>query len=378
MTVPDLGIHHDTIERPDRPRGPRLFKWAIFFAILIPAVWSAAGLNLDWGSLNPFRNIPDWRLDFSWSPWILVSAVLAALIVAWLSHRVNTAIGAAVVVILMSGVNIWNPDFFWFDIWNIVHRLAPPDLSPEAVQRAMPKIMESIFIAWVGTIIGATFSFPLAFLAAKNLTPVWVNTGIRQVLNAIRAVPELLVAMVLIPITGLGAWTGTLALGIHSIGTLGKLSSEVVEGIDEGPVEAVAAVGGGHIARVRFAVIPQVMPTIVAYWLYRFEINIRASAVLGVVGAGGVGAELVSQLRFRDFARAGTVLFLMIGAVLLVDTISGRIRRRLITGEPEPSPLMSFLGSKRWQQALWLLVIGVISGFIVFLLRQLQVDISVF
>ena len=241
----------------------------------------------------------------------------------------------------------------------------------------MPKVMESIFIAWIGTMIGATFSFPLAFLAAKNMTPTWVNTGIRQVLNGIRAVPELLVAMLLIPITGLGPWTGAVALGLHSIGTLGKLSSEVVEGIDPGPVEAVAAVGGGQVARVRFAVIPQVLPTIVAYWLYRFEINIRASAVLGVVGAGGVGAELVAQLRFRDFARAGTVMFLTIGAVLLVDTISARIRRRIISGEPEPSPLSNFLGRNRWQQALALLVIGVFAGVVVFLLRQLQVDISI-
>jgi len=190
-------------------------------------------------------------------------------------------------------------------------------------------------------------------------------------------IPELLVAMLLIPITGLGPWTGAVALGIHSIGTLGKLSSEVVEGIDPGPVEAVAAVGGGQLARIRFAVIPQVMPNIVAYWLFRFEINIRASAVLGVVGAGGVGAELIAQLKFRDFARAGTVLFLTIAAVLVVDTISGRVRRRIISGEPEPSPLSSFLGQNRWQQALALLVMGILAGAVVFLLRQLQVDISI-
>jgi hypothetical protein len=114
----------------------------------------------------------------------------------------------------------------------------------------------------------------------------------------------------------------------------------------------------------------------VAYWLYRFEINIRASAVLGVVGAGGIGAELIAQLRFRDFARAGTVLFLTIGAVLIVDTISARLRRRIISGEPEPSPLTNFLGRNRWQQALALLVIGVFAGLVVLLLRQLQVDTS--
>lgn len=322
MTEPTTLLDPSDLAPPGRPKpplGPRLFRWGIAAAVIIPAIWSAAGLNI---SMDRLLDAPG-------------------------------------------------------DIWNIVHRLFPPDLSPEAVQRALPKIMESIFIAWIGTMIGAFFSFPLAFFAAKNMTPTWLNTGIRQVLNAIRAIPELLVAMVLIPITGLGAWTGTLALGIHSIGTLGKLSSEVIEGIDEGPVEAVAAVGGGQIARIRFAVIPQVMPNIVAYWLYRFEINIRASAVLGVVGAGGVGAELVSQLRFRDFSRAGTVLFLTIAAVLLVDMVSARVRRRIISGEPEQGPVTSFLGLNRWQRALAIGGLLLAGAFVVFLLRQLQVDTGI-
>ena len=377
MTVPDLGIRPEMIDRPKQPIGPKVFRWVIFAAILIPAIWSAAGLDIDWPTINPFRWFGDWSFDFAWKWSYLIVVAIMFLLVYWLSHRIRWAIIAGAIVLVVPWFNIWNPDWFLFDIWNIVHRLAPPDLSPEAVQRALPKVMESIFIAWIGTMIGATFSFPLAFLAAKNMTPVWVNTGIRQVLNAIRAVPELLVAMLLIPITGLGPWTGAVALGLHSIGTLGKLSSEVVEGIDPGPVEAVAAVGGGRVSRVRFAVIPQVLPTIVAYWLYRFEINIRASAVLGVVGAGGVGAELVAQLKFRDFARAGTVMFLTIGAVLLVDTISARVRRRIISGEPEPSPLSNFLGRNRWQQALALLVIGVLAGVVVFLIRQLQVDVSI-
>jgi len=376
MTVPDLGIRPDMIERPKRPIGPTVFRWIIFALIIIPAIWSAAGLNIDWPSLNPFRGIGGWELTLQWNWLYLIAVALAVLMIFWLSKNPVWSAAAGAIVLVMPWINIWNPDWFFFDIWDIVRRLTFFDLSPEAVQRAMPRVMESIFIAWVGTMIGAAFSFPLAFMAAKNMTPPWVNTGIRQVLNAIRAVPELLVAMVLIPITGLGPWTGTMALGLHSIGTLGKLSSEVIEGIDEGPVEAVGAVGGGQIARIRFAVIPQVMPTIVAYWLYRFEINIRASAVLGVVGAGGVGAELIAQLRFRDFARAGTVLFLTIGAVLIVDTISARVRRRIISGDPEPSPLTNFLGRNRWQQALSLLVIGVLAGAVVFLLHQLQVDYS--
>jgi phosphonate transport system permease protein len=386
MTMPDLGVEPGRTDRPPAPLAPRLIRWTAFVVILVPALWSATGLRISWGSMNPFRSVTTWRLDFGFEWWYLLVIGIAAGIAWWLSRSRRTTITTALVVVALYVFDVWNPDWFWFDIWNIARRLFPvdwspfafgPDLSPVAVQRALPKIMESIFIAWIGTMIGAFFSFPMAFFAAKNMTPAWVNTGIRQVLNAIRAVPELLVAMLLIPITGLGPWTGTLALGIHSIGTLGKLSSEVVEGIDPGPVEAVAAVGGGRLSQIRFAVIPQVMPNIVAYWLYRFEINIRASAVLGVVGAGGVGAELVAHLRFRDFGRAGTVLLLTIAAVLLVDTISARVRRRIISGEPEPSPLANFLGRSRWKQAVVLFLIGLAAGFVVFLLRQLQVDTSI-
>jgi len=130
----------------------------------------------------------------------------------------------------------------------------------------------------------------------------------------------------------LGPLTGTLAVGIHSIGTLGKLSSEVIEGIDDGPLESIKSSGGSKLNELFFGVVPQVMPTITSYWLYRFEINLRASAVLGVVGAGGVGAELINQLRFRDFPRAGTVLVVTILMVLIVDAISAAIRRRIIKG----------------------------------------------
>ena len=309
----------DATVRPKPPIGPRLFRWAITAAVIIPALWGALGLNI---SLERLISAPA-------------------------------------------------------DVWSVAVRLAQPDLSAEAVQRALPKVMESFFIAWIGTIIGAFFSFPLAFLAAKNISPAAVNNVVRQILNAIRAVPEVLVAMVLIPVTGLGPWTGTLALGIHSIGTLGKLSSEVIEGIDSGPVEAVAAVGGGPIARMRFAVVPQVMPNILAYWLYRFEINIRASAVLGVVGAGGIGAELIAQLRFRDFSRAGTVLFLTVIAVIVVDMISARVRRRIVTGHKEPGPVARFLEAKTPMRVLTLVGVAAALALVVFLGVQLQTDVGI-
>jgi phosphonate transport system permease protein len=308
----------DAVVRPKPPLGPKVFRWGVAVAIIVPAIWGALGLNI---SLDRLLSAPA-------------------------------------------------------DVGSVLWKLAQPDLSAEAIQRALPKVMESFFIAWIGTMIGAFFSFPLAFLAAKNISPGAINNVVRQLLNAIRAVPEVLVAMVLIPVTGLGPWTGTLALGIHSIGTLGKLSSEVIEGIDEGPVEAVAAVGGAPIARMRFAVVPQVMPNILAYWLYRFEINIRASAVLGVVGAGGIGAELIAQLRFRDFSRAGTVLFLTIIAVIVVDTISARVRRRIVSGHKEPGPVAVFMAANTPMRVLTLVGVAAAIALVVFLGVQLQTDVG--
>lgn len=198
---------------------------------------------------------------------------------------------------------------------------------------AFAYMVESIQIAWLGTLIGALLSLPLGFFGAKNITSALVSNIVRQLLNAIRAIPEILVAVVVfIPMVGLGAYPGTLAIGVHSIGTLGKLSAEVIEGIDPGPVEAARAAGGRPLQIQRWGVLPQVLPEIVAFWLYRFEINIRASAILGAVGAGGVGEALVQSLVYRRFDRAGMLIIVIIAVTILIDTASGWVRRRIIEG----------------------------------------------
>ena len=198
---------------------------------------------------------------------------------------------------------------------------------------ALGEMMESVQIAWLGTIVGAILSLPLSFFGAKNITSGLVSSIVRQVLNAIRAVPELLVAVVVfIPMVGLGPYPGTLAIGVHSVGTLGKLGAEVIEGIDTGPVEAARATGAGSLQVQRWGVLPQVLPEIVAFWLYRFEINIRASAILGVVGAGGVGEALQQALVFGRFERAGMLIIVIIAVTILIDTVSGWARRRIIEG----------------------------------------------
>jgi phosphonate transport system permease protein len=210
-------------------------------------------------------------------------------------------------------------------------------LEWEYLPGAVEGMLQSIQIAWIGTIIGAIISLPLGLLGARNVSGVIGSNVMRQILNAIRAVPEVILAVVIfIPMVGIGgtasAYAGTLAIGLHSVGTLGKLTAEVVEGIDPGPVEAARAAGGNTLQAQRWGVIPQVMPEVIAFWLYRFEINIRASAILGVVGAGGIGTALEQAMTFGRFPRAGLIIIVVIVATILVDTASGWLRRRIIEG----------------------------------------------
>lgn len=209
-------------------------------------------------------------------------------------------------------------------------RMFPPDLA--YIDTAWAGMVESLQMAWIGTLIGAALSLPLGFFGAKNVSSGAASNVIRQFLNAIRAFPEIVLAILLVTIVGLGPIAGALAIGIHSIGTLGKLTAEVIEGIDPGPVEAARAAGGRPIQIQRWGVLPQVLPDTVAFWLYRFEINIRAAAVLGIVGAGGIGAVLQNTVVYRRWDKAGMAIIIVVVITILIDFISGAIRRRIIEG----------------------------------------------
>jgi phosphonate transport system permease protein len=191
---------------------------------------------------------------------------------------------------------------------------------------------ESIAIAWLGTLIAAVFALPMAFVAAENLVGRPVAWLMRQVFNLLRAVPEVILALAFIPLFGLAPMAGVLALGVGSIGTLGKLCYEIIEGIQPGPLEAADAVGANRLQRLRWGVLPQVTPELASFVLYRFEVNIRASAVLGLVGAGGIGNDLAQALRFKEYGLAGLGLIIVIMGTIVVDTISGTVRRRIVSG----------------------------------------------
>ena len=206
------------------------------------------------------------------------------------------------------------------------------DLPWGELGRLAGLMWDSISIAWLGTIIAAVFAVPLSFLAAENLVgrPIaWVT---RQVFNVLRAVPEVILALLFVPVFGLSPMAGVLAIGVGSIGSLGKLFYESIENIQRGPIEAADAVGASAVQRLRWGVIPQVAPELTSFLLYRFEINIRASAVLGLVGAGGIGGALAGAFSFKEFDLAGLALIVVLVGTITVDTISGAIRRRIVAG----------------------------------------------
>jgi phosphonate transport system permease protein len=224
------------------------------------------------------------------------------------------------------------------DMWRLAD-LMFTNIDWGDLDRMIGLMWTSIAIAWVGTLIAAIFAVPLSFLAAENLVgrPIaWVT---RQVFNILRAVPEVILALLFVPVFGLTPMAGVMAIGVGSIGSLGKLFYEIIENIQSGPIEAADAVGASRIQRLRWGVLPQVAPELSSFLLYRFEINIRASSVLGIVGAGGIGGALADAIRFREYGMAGLALIVVVVATIMVDTVSGAIRKRIIAGPKSPSML---------------------------------------
>lgn len=190
---------------------------------------------------------------------------------------------------------------------------------------------QSFAIALIGTTIGALLAVPLGFWAARNVVLYEFLAVLgRQVLNAVRTFPELVLAVFFVASYGPGPLAGAMAVGLHSVGMLGKLYADIVENIDKGPSEALEAAGATRWQMWMFAVIPQVLPEFIATALYRFEINIRAATTLGLVGAGGIGVILLQALSFRRWGVVGTALLVIVISVTIIDYVSAKLRQRII------------------------------------------------
>ncbi len=257
--------------------------------------------------------------------------------VDWFRNTITLAIAVAVIWSLIGLEIKWERLIDLPGDLYVIGTLMFGEMNIEDFPDLVGAMWESISIAWVGTLIAALFAIPLSFLAAENLVGRPLAWLIRQVFNLLRAIPEVILAVALIPIFGLTPLTGVLAIGIGSIGTLGKLFYEVIEAIKKEPLEAADAVGANKLVRFRWGVVPQVMPEMASFVLYRFEVNIRASAVMGLIGAGGIGNDVAQALRFNDWSVAGMGMLIVIFGTITVDAISGAARKQIIRGSSAKS-----------------------------------------
>jgi phosphonate transport system permease protein len=189
---------------------------------------------------------------------------------------------------------------------------------------------ETILISYVGTVSGAVLAFALNFLAAENTAPAaWLRFAVKRLMEFCRTVPDIVFALIFVIAFGLGPMAGVLAITIHSIGALGKQYLEIVENIDMKPVEGVRSTGASWVSCMRFAVLPQVAAGFASYTLLRFEINVRGASVMGFVGAGGIGQELVVAIRKFYYSDVSAILLLIVLTVFVIDIGTGWIRGRL-------------------------------------------------
>jgi phosphonate transport system permease protein len=252
------------------------------------------------------------------SPWSLVG-IAAFLAITWWAASREFGIGFDLVSVftnLTRGASIL-AEFF------------PPNWA--YLPRTFEPMLETFQMAVVASALGCGLALPVSFLASRVSTPnfpmLFAN---RTALNVVRALPDLLYALIFVAAVGIGPLPGILALIFFNIGVTAKLMSETVDGVDPGPIEAANAAGGNRTQVVRWAILPQVLPNYVAYSLYVFELNIRASAVLGIVGAGGIGNNINTARKFFQYDNLSVILIEIFVFVFVIELVSIWLRRRLV------------------------------------------------
>ena len=202
------------------------------------------------------------------------------------------------------------------------------------LDRWLKLLGETLLIAYVGTLFGVIGAFLLCFLAAANIAPSRAMVfASRRALEFLRTVPELVFALLFVFAFGLGPLPGVLAIVMHTMGALGKLFAEVVENIDMGPVDGITGAGGNRLEVIRFAVLPQVFSNFASYSLLRFEVNVRSAAIMGFVGAGGIGHELLGAIRKFFYTDVSAIVILIMLTVMVIDLVTEQLRHRLLGWE---------------------------------------------
>jgi phosphonate transport system permease protein len=272
---------------------------------------SGAALAPSAGSLERLRQRaaderPGWLTYFAWA---LTVAVLAW---AWRGAEIRP------LDLLEDSGNIgtYAREFF------------PPDFRDWRIYAK--EMVVTVHIAIWGTVLALIAAVPMGLLCSSNVAPAWIHQPVRRVMDACRAINEMVFAMLFIVAVGLGPFAGVLALAVHTTGTLAKLFSEAVEAIDPRPVEGIRATGAPKLVEIVYGVIPQVMPLWLSFTLYRFESNVRSASVVGMVGAGGIGVVLFEVIRGFQYAQTCAVLIILAVSVTLIDLLSATLRKRFI------------------------------------------------
>ncbi len=256
------------------------------------------------------------------------SRPLGARVRAWIFWTVF----AALVVNCMVRFN-----FSPFRLWDglselgLITRLMIPPSAGGNFDLFFWAILETLGMAFLGTLIGSVIAFPLGFLAAKNIIPTWIfHFGLRRVFDVLRGVDVMIWALIFVRAIGLGPLAGIMAIAISDTGTLSKLFSEAIENIDRKQMEGVKAAGANQVKVVRFGVVPQVLPVMLSFALYMFESNTRAATILGIVGAGGIGLLLADRIRTHVWDQAFVIILMILVTVYAIDFISKKLREHLI------------------------------------------------
>lgn len=245
---------------------------------------------------------------------------------------------AVLLTLLVLFVTMARVGFFEAERWDhagrnlriILGDFWPPNLDRQLLRDLGDSLLETVEMAYAGTLLGAVIALPLSVLAARNLAGRYVSSVARVILAIARTIPALVWALLFIIMVGLGPLPGVLGLAFYTVGYLGKLYYEAFEGVDPEVMEAVRSTGASTPQLVRHAVLPESANILLSQLMFIFEYNVRASSILGFVGAGGIGTDILNFLQFFQYDRLATALLLLLILVLLIDWTSGRLRRRFL------------------------------------------------
>ena len=213
-------------------------------------------------------------------------------------------------------------------IADVLGRMLPPDFSN--FEQLMLSMLETVEIAMLGTLLAILLSIPIGLFSARNIAPSYpIYLVARTVTVFFRAIPEFIMAMILVIAIGFGAMPGVIALGFHTMGFLAKFYAEAIEDINEGPMQALDSMGASRPQVLAFAVVPQIMPSFIGNNLYILDRNIRMATMLGIVGAGGIGYELQSSFRMFEYERVSAIIIVIFATIFTIDMISSYIRSKV-------------------------------------------------